>query len=78
MDDRDAVLVCPQCAKQRTGKVLKSWWMLAEKRGDTNPWWKMVCTPCAETEQEALSKRTQPKRPKVSEALELELPTEEQ
>lgn len=77
LDDRDAVLVCPQCGKERTGKVLKSWWIIAEKRGDTNPWWKLLCTPCADAEEADTTKKRKPPEPEVSQALELELPIEE-
>jgi hypothetical protein len=77
LDDRPAVLICPQCAKERKGCVPKMWWVLAAKRGDTNPWWKTHCTSCAEA-LDAIEEEKKPKPPAVSEALELELPTEEE
>ena len=77
LDDRDAKLVCPQCGKARTAKVPKSWWLLAERRGEENPFWKSPCDSCLEAEEDSLKSLCKPQAQKVSEALELELPTEE-
>lgn len=74
LDDRPAVLVCPKCADQRKGKVFKSWWIIAEKRGDKNPWWKSLCDMCAAAVEEKTRKTREAEKPKVSEDLVLELP----
>ena len=75
LDDRDAKLVCPQCGKARISKVPKSWWFLAEKRGEKNPFWRSPCDSCIELEGERKEKEKEATG--VSEALELELPIEE-
>ncbi len=77
LDDRDAKLVCPKCGKARIAKVPKSWWVLAEKRGQENPFWESPCDRCFEKAESRLESLCKPPERKVSEALELELPTEE-
>ena len=74
LDDRPATFVCPQCAAQWKGKVFKSWWAIAEKRGDKNPWWKAMCTSCYADEVADKTRKQEAEKPKVSEALELDLP----
>ena len=75
LDDREAKLVCPQCGKSRIAKVPKSWWVLAEKRGEKAPFWRSPCECCIELEGDRKAKEE--KVTEVSEALELELPMEE-
>ena len=75
LDDREARLVCPQCGKARIAKVPKSWWVLAEKRGEKTPFWRSPCECCLVLEGDRKAKEE--KVTEVSEALELELPMEE-
>ena len=75
LEDREAKLVCPQCGKARIAKVPKSWWVLAEKRGDKTPFWRSPCECCIELEGDRKAKEE--KGTEVSEALELKLPMEE-
>ena len=75
IDDREARLVCPQCGKGRIAKVPKSWWALAERRGEKNPSGRSPCECCIELEGDRKAKEE--KATEVSEALELELPMEE-
>jgi len=72
-EDREARLVCPQCGKSRIAEVPKSWWALAEKRGEKAPFWRSPCECCIELEGDRRAKED--KATEVSEALELQLPT---